>query len=142
MLTPASVATSARLRPGTRRCPTSGRPTSAGDSLARREIRNSRTSARLSMTSTLRAAATAWDALAVHLSSGTPTRAAAGVAWSHVERQHSPGGSTVTQTMDRTTRLDQPVRATVSLSAVVLGAVVLITAIAPLATDMYVPAFP
>ena len=45
----------------------------------------------------------------------------------------------MTQTMDRTTRLDQPVRATVSLSAVVLGAVVLITAIAPLATDMYVP---
>lgn len=30
----------------------------------------------------------------------------------------------------------------VSLSAVVLGAVVLVTAIAPLATDMYVPAFP
>jgi DHA1 family bicyclomycin/chloramphenicol resistance-like MFS transporter len=34
------------------------------------------------------------------------------------------------------------VRPTVALTATVLGSVVLITAIAPLATDMYVPAFP
>src|SRR3569833_4410583 len=43
------------------------------------------------------------------------------------------------------TRAAAPVttsRATARLSAVVLGAVVLVTAIAPLATDMYVPAFP
>jgi DHA1 family bicyclomycin/chloramphenicol resistance-like MFS transporter len=48
----------------------------------------------------------------------------------------------VTQTIERTIRVDRPARALVSLSAVVLGAVVLVTAIAPLATDMYVPAFP
>src|SRR5438270_206177 len=42
--------------------------------------------------------------------------------------------------MERPTRREQP--AAVPLSAVVLGAVVLVTAIAPLATDMYVPAFP
>jgi MFS transporter, DHA1 family, multidrug resistance protein len=45
--------------------------------------------------------------------------------------------------MERTSRDDrEAARPAVSLSAVVLGAVVLVTAIAPLATDMYVPAFP
>jgi DHA1 family bicyclomycin/chloramphenicol resistance-like MFS transporter len=49
----------------------------------------------------------------------------------------------VTRTMERIPRDDQEAdRPAVSLSAVVLGAVVLVTAIAPLATDMYVPAFP
>src|SRR6476469_8148088 len=48
MLMPASTATSARRSPGTRRAPTSGSPASAGVIFARRETRNSRTSARLS----------------------------------------------------------------------------------------------
>jgi DHA1 family bicyclomycin/chloramphenicol resistance-like MFS transporter len=48
----------------------------------------------------------------------------------------------VTQTIERTTGSDRPTAPAVSLSLVVLGAVVLVTAIAPLATDMYVPAFP
>jgi DHA1 family bicyclomycin/chloramphenicol resistance-like MFS transporter len=49
----------------------------------------------------------------------------------------------VTQTIERTVRDDRSASgAAVSLNAVVLGAVVLVTAIAPLATDMYVPAFP
>lgn len=46
----------------------------------------------------------------------------------------------MTQTIDQAPGVKQS--ASVSLSAVVLGAVVLVTAIAPLATDMYVPAFP
>jgi integrase len=49
MLTPARAATSARRRPGTRRPPTSGRPARWGVILARRDIKNSRTSARLSI---------------------------------------------------------------------------------------------
>ena len=63
----------------------------------------------------------------------------------------------MTQTIDRNGRTQRPRRpddragcarrtstglSGARLSAVVLGAVVLVTAIAPLATDMYVPAFP
>src|SRR4051812_24484658 len=59
----------------------SGSPASAGDSFARRVMRNSRTSALLSMSSTLRADDRAWGALPVHLSNGTPTRARTGVVW-------------------------------------------------------------
>ena len=45
--TPASAASSSRLRPGVRRRPpSSGSPTSAGDSRARRERRNARSSSR------------------------------------------------------------------------------------------------
>jgi hypothetical protein len=54
MITPASAATSPRRKPGTRRAPTSGRPACWGVILARREMRNSRTSARLSMPMTVR----------------------------------------------------------------------------------------
>jgi hypothetical protein len=53
MLTPASAATSPRRKPGTRRLPTSGRPACCGVSLALREMRNSRTSARLSIPMTV-----------------------------------------------------------------------------------------
>src|SRR5215469_15787044 len=60
MLTPARAATSPRRRPGTRRCPAWGRPAAAGESLARREVRNSRTSA---FTSAL--LSTAFDATGV-----------------------------------------------------------------------------
>ncbi len=48
----------------------------------------------------------------------------------------------MTETIERTTGSDRPAAPAVSLSVVVLAAVVLVTAIAPLATDMYVPAFP
>jgi DHA1 family bicyclomycin/chloramphenicol resistance-like MFS transporter len=49
----------------------------------------------------------------------------------------------VTQTIERSRRDDLALSGTgMTLNALVLGAVVLVTAIAPLATDMYVPAFP
>ena len=51
----------------------SGIPACCGVILARREMRNSRTSARLSMLSTVRRFRGAWDALSVHLSTETPT---------------------------------------------------------------------
>ena len=53
-LTPAKAATSARRSPGTLRAPMWGIPACCEVILARREIKNSRTSARLSTPSTLR----------------------------------------------------------------------------------------
>src|SRR5829696_4287207 len=75
MLTPARVATSPRRSPGTRRLPVVGSPACWGLILARREIRNSRTSARLSTSSTVGVVSTDWGALSVRLSSGSPTPA-------------------------------------------------------------------
>ena len=61
-------------QPGHPALPISGRPACCGVILARREIRNSRTSARLSTRpSTVRRLPGRWDALSVHLSSETPT---------------------------------------------------------------------
>jgi hypothetical protein len=51
-----------------RLAPMSGSPAWLGVILARREVRNSRTSARLSMPRTLRPLGPPWDALSVHLS--------------------------------------------------------------------------
>ena len=48
-LTPASKATSLRRRPATRRFRPAGRPAASGVSFARREVRNARTSALLSI---------------------------------------------------------------------------------------------
>jgi hypothetical protein len=78
MLTTARAATSPRRSPGTFRTPASGTPTCCGVSLARREMRNSRTSARLSTATTVRPFPRGWDPLAVHLSPGTPIRSPAG----------------------------------------------------------------
>src|SRR3954466_14798352 len=75
------MATSPRRSPGTRRCPMSGRPACCGVILARRESRNSRTSVRLSTSTTLRLAVTAWDALAVHVSTGSARERREGVTW-------------------------------------------------------------
>src|SRR4051812_27765905 len=66
MLTPASAATSLRRNPGTRRRPWLARPACSGVTLARRETRNSRTSARLSTPLTVRRAPARRDSLSVH----------------------------------------------------------------------------
>jgi hypothetical protein len=67
----ARAATSLRRSPGTRRCPTSDSPACCGVILARRDVRNSRTSTRLSTSMTVRPSTGRWDALSVHLSTAT-----------------------------------------------------------------------
>src|SRR3954453_10054583 len=62
----ARAATSLLRRPGTRRRLPEGRPACSGGILARREVRNSRTSAWLSTLSTVRPARVPRDVLAVH----------------------------------------------------------------------------
>jgi hypothetical protein len=58
----------------------SGRPACCGVTLARREIKNSRTSARLSTSSTVRSVRVGWDALSVHVSTETPSPPFVGVS--------------------------------------------------------------
>src|SRR3954465_8112985 len=86
MLTPASMATSPRRSPGTRRDPTSGRPAWRGVTLARREVRKFRTSTRLSMRPTVGRARPAWESLRVHLRRVDPPSPAR----SDEERCHPP----------------------------------------------------
>src|SRR3954471_21058213 len=91
---PASAATSLRRSPGTRRRPTSGSPACAALSLARRVVRNSLTSARLSTDSTIGADAwvltRSWGALLVHPMTGTPPVAREGVGWRQAADRRSP----------------------------------------------------
>src|SRR4051794_19224877 len=93
MLTPASTATSPRRNPGTRRAPASGSPAWAGLILARRETRNSRTSARLSMTVTLVTRRPARECPA-----GTSVRSS-----------HPGAASRTDQHLERLARVHQPV---------------------------------
>ena len=92
MLTPASAATSPRRSPGTRRRPWLDRPACSGVTLARRETRNSRTSARLSTPLTVRRAAARWDALSVHPQAGSfpPAPSAAFLAVVTTAIRHTP----------------------------------------------------
>ena len=62
-------------QPGDPALPGGGSPACSGVILARREVRNSRTSARLSTSTTVRRAAGDWDALSVHPSTVTSSRA-------------------------------------------------------------------
>jgi hypothetical protein len=81
MLTPARMATSPRRSPGTRLVPTSGWPACCGVSLVRREMRNWRTSERLSIQGHYGDRPAGRDALSVHLSSETPARVLRQVSW-------------------------------------------------------------
>src|SRR3954447_6146889 len=143
MLTPANAATSPRRRPGTRRCPTSGRPTSDGVSLALRLVRNSCTSALLSMPDTVWRPDTARDALLVHLTTVTSSASASPLSWSDTRQREEPM-TTVQQRRPASspTSVRPGAARRAVLSGTVLASVVLLTMIAPLATDMYVPAFP
>src|SRR4051794_6520122 len=77
----ASAATSLLRRPGTRRRLPEGRPARSGVIFARRELRNSRTSAWLFTPSTVRAARGRRDVLLVHLSTVTRCPRPERVTW-------------------------------------------------------------
>src|SRR3954451_4351188 len=105
-------------------------PAVSGVTLARRDIRNSRTSARLSMSTTVGRATPTREAVRrgvplVHRSSGTPGRAAAEVRWwTHRQRgtttmravvMYAPGDVRVDQT-ERPT-IVEPTDAVIKLAA-------------------------
>src|SRR6478735_4919602 len=96
MLIPASMATSSRRRPLTRRLPPyAGSPASSGVSLARREARNFRTSSLFVMAPTLRRTDPPREGLPVPGRTGTPPDARITVAWkaAQQQRQTADGGT-------------------------------------------------